>query len=475
MERGLANGLPEGHFVLKAMRLVKLSTSEFANEDALQKYFTRELPKRNPKGLFVFGGHIAENGLTPGETILFSYRNRLRYVTKAETGRMENIYWAKEEYPFCFVIKLPVRNADVLLEDVKRKLRAEAGFRKSLSGQVWNRIPDSEQAGKAIEDLLSTDRGFWVVSPNVRNDEETVGEWKAASVREDAAFMGWEPNNDGHGQIGPRFAGTTNGGVKPGHMVLIARRHQGQPEIVGFGVVQGDYATKIRGFKPPQEFGSLRRLSPFKTWSKPPPGIPLVEVLRHTKALVQLHPDRNSAHKTVCQWMEKELSSTGTKTRKVKSTIAAQKGGQETTQVIDIVDQPGSLQLDYKVQTREQIIRAKKIEFGLLDGYRRWLIQQDRNLSLARYGKLQCDGYEERCRNLIEAKASTSREHVRMAVGQLLDYAFQGEAQLGKPHKAVLLPARPDPNIEKWLRHLNISIIWRDGKSFFDNANGQFT
>jgi hypothetical protein len=54
------------------MRLVKLSTIEFANEDAIQRYFTHELPKRSPKGLFIFGGHIAENGLDPGETILFS-------------------------------------------------------------------------------------------------------------------------------------------------------------------------------------------------------------------------------------------------------------------------------------------------------------------------------------------------------------------------------------------------------------------
>jgi hypothetical protein len=120
-------------------------------------------------------------------------------------------------------------------------------------------------------------------------------------------------------------------------------------------------------------------------------------------------------------------------------------------------------------------IRAKKIEFRLLEGYRRWLKQQDRKLALASFGKLRCDGYEEGRKNLIEAKASTSREHVRMAVGQLLDYAFQGEEKLGKPHKAILLPARLAPNIEKWLCHLNISIIWREGESFFDNANGQFT
>lgn len=73
------------------MRLVKLSIDEFADETELQNYFNNRLPKRSPKGLFIFGNQVARNGLKPGETILFSYRNKLRYVAKAKTGRMENI------------------------------------------------------------------------------------------------------------------------------------------------------------------------------------------------------------------------------------------------------------------------------------------------------------------------------------------------------------------------------------------------
>jgi hypothetical protein len=74
---------------------------------------------------------------------------------------------------------------------------------------------------------------------------------------------------------------------------------------------------------------------------------------------------------------------------------------------IDIVDQPESHQLDYRVQTKGRITRAKRIEACLLEDYRRWLDDQDRKLSAARYGRLQCDGYEKRRQNLIEAKAST--------------------------------------------------------------------
>ena len=76
---------------------------------------------------------------------------------------------------------------------------------------------------------------------------------------------------------------------------------------------------------------------------------------------------------------------------------------------------------------------------------------------------------------MIEAKSSISREHIRMAVGQLLDYAFQGEKEFGKPNMGILLPEEPDPNSVDWLQPLKISLIWRKKAAFLDNANGQFT
>jgi hypothetical protein len=62
-----------------------------------------------------------------------------------------------------------------------------------------------------------------------------------------------------------------------------------------------------------------------------------------------------------------------------------------------------------------------------------------------------------------------------MAVGQLLDYAFLGKEKIRDPNMAILLPKKPDLNLEKWLQHLHISIIWREGESFSDNADRQFS
>ena len=81
-----------------------------------------------------------------------------------------------------------------------------------------------------------------------------------------------------------------------------------------------------------------------------------------------------------------------------------------------------------------------------------------------------------RCRyTYIEAKGSTSREDIRMAMGQLFDYAFQRKEGLKQPHKAILLPAEPARDSVEWLEPLGIKIIWRRGRSFLDNANSQFT
>ena len=140
-----------------------------------------------------------------------------------------------------------------------------------------------------------------------------------------------------------------------------------------------------------------------------------------------------------------------------------------------IVSSPQNHQLDYQVQTKTKVIRAEKVEAVLLEDYRRWLAQQRRKLSAVKYRTLQCDAYEADRRNLIEAKSSARREHIRMAVGQLLDYAFQGNRKFRHPHKAILLPSKPASDIVDWLDSLKIKIVWRKKKAFFDNANGQFT
>jgi hypothetical protein len=62
-----------------------------------------------------------------------------------------------------------------------------------------------------------------------------------------------------------------------------------------------------------------------------------------------------------------------------------------------------------------------------------------------------------------------------MAVGQLFDYAFQAQDEIGECHKAILVPNKPDMSLVRWLKTLGICVIWEDGSVFLDNSNGQFT
>lgn len=111
-----------------------------------------------------------------------------------------------------------------------------------------------------------------------------------------------------------------------------------------------------------------------------------------------------------------------------------------------------------------------------MEEYRAWLARGDRTSVAYDCGGLLCDGSEKARRNLIEAKSSISREHIRMAVGQLLDYAHRMRRKFDRLHHAILLPERPHRDILQWLESINIWVIWQTKKGqYLDNAKGRFT
>jgi len=142
------------------------------------------------------------------------------------------------------------------------------------------------------------------------------------------------------------------------------------------------------------------------------------------------------------------------------------------------VEPPDAHRLKYIFVTEEAERCAAKAETKLVRDYRSYLKGKDRELKSRRWeGNLQCDGYEKARKNLIEAKALAKREHIRMAVGELFDYAFFLKQEFGEePNKAILLPQRPKPELVEWLRGLKIALVWRVEKGVFkDDSNEQFT
>ena len=316
---------------------------------------------------------------------------------------------------------------------------------------------------------------YWVVSPNVAGEVAgALDQWNKISVQKHVAIMGWGLEHE----IGRRFFYK----IADGDIVLIARRHNHRPEIVGFGVVKGpaelgkirgQAKRTIKGVKTPRHFGSLRNLSPFIEVQEPPANVPLIGVLGQSSALAKLHPNRHGAHyrahALVCNWMHRLLSNDA----KPSSTKSAPSQSEPDKLFTPRIAAPKrNNQLDYIVRTKKQVLKAEKKEFYLVSEYTQWLKRKGRELERLIYGKLECDGFERTRCNLIEAKSSVKREYIRMAVGQLLDYAFQIEKKYGKPNMAILLPAKPPPTAVNWLS--NISIIWREGQTFRDNAQKQF-
>jgi len=305
------------------------------------------------------------------------------------------------------------------------------------------------------------DRRYWVVSPNVHNDD-TVDAWRRLSAAKHVAFMGWGVDRP----IGKRFVEA----IKPNDVILIARRHKGQPDFVGFGIVEGASRRRASFHTPTKRYGSFRRLRAFQT-TFPPARIPLMEALNHTRALIQLDPERSSAHGKLCAWMDMRLRHGKTADARLPSEY---RGRRRAT--FKRLPLPTSGQLDYQVQTRAKTARAQKIETRLVRDYENWLRGKGRDLERHQFdGGLICDAFEPKRKHLIEAKSSTKREYIRMGVGQLLDYAHQVNPRRGRVRLALLLPRKPPPGAIEWLIPIKIKVIWRDGKHFRDNAGGRFT
>lgn len=85
---------------------------------------------------------------------------------------------------------------------------------------------------------------------------------------------------------------------------------------------------------------------------------------------------------------------------------------------------------------------------------------------------LYSDLLNETRHQLIEAKASATRPSIRMAIGQLADYARYIDPA---PALAVLVPVRPSQDLLALLVSVGLAAVWEDGDTFADSAGGRFT
>ena len=117
--------------------------------------------------------------------------------------------------------------------------------------------------------------------------------------------------------------------------------------------------------------------------------------------------------------------------------------------------------------------RSTRRESALVHEYEAWCADQGRLLTggmiqmAHRKSDLTIDIFEEARAQVIEAKSSASRIHIRQAIGQVLEYAFLMSRDLGKEiSPAILTPHQPVRELCDLLTSLGITYIWKDGDEF---------
>lgn len=82
---------------------------------------------------------------------------------------------------------------------------------------------------------------------------------------------------------------------------------------------------------------------------------------------------------------------------------------------------------------------------------------------------LRTDLYDATDHVLYEAKGSNSREDVRMALGQILDYSryVKAPGQEEEPKRVILLPAAPAPDMYTLLDRYDVGVVYRSDEGRF--------
>lgn len=135
------------------MRLIRLADPHFPDLAAVDHYFLDpQSPFRNrgPFATFIFQpGHIDENGLRPGETLLFSYEGTVYYVATAHSGRKPWDGPGSDELPYCFHVNIAsLRRTRFTVQELATALGVPIP-----ASHAWPILPDGVQPEWAVNTL----------------------------------------------------------------------------------------------------------------------------------------------------------------------------------------------------------------------------------------------------------------------------------------------------------------------------------
>lgn len=141
------------------MRLIKLSREEFDSREEVVSYFND--PDSEFKawdkdfGTFRYTrNHIAPDGVTVGERLLFSYDGEVIYAAKAASAPLPAHGPESEEYPYYLQVELAsLREMSLTLAELEQVITSKVDRTLNLRGQGWTRLPDHDALDDAIMGL----------------------------------------------------------------------------------------------------------------------------------------------------------------------------------------------------------------------------------------------------------------------------------------------------------------------------------
>lgn len=178
---------------------------------------------------------------------------------------------------------------------------------------------------------------------------------------------------------------------------------------------------------------------------------------------------RRKGHMAIEDWQHAEAE-------RLIGGARARRAQRRRTAVSDVPIEEGEVE-GYDVTRAATVRRAMRRESRLVRDYHAFLEHQGDEVSRKKVlpesasHPLYSDVFNKTRGQLIEAKADTTRNEIRMAIGQLADY---GRLIPDAARRAVLLEKKPHPDLLDLLNSQDIAAIWRAGTGFTDNASGEF-
>jgi hypothetical protein len=121
----------------------------------------------------------------------------------------------------------------------------------------------------------------------------------------------------------------------------------------------------------------------------------------------------------------------------------------------------------YLARPNAETIEKERREQGLVQRYADYLRRQGSEVVRYTYqvgsSRLACDAFDATDNVLIEAKSSTDRNSIRLAVGQLYDYRRFHDPE---PALRTLLPRSPGTDLAGYLAQARVELVYPKGSGF---------